>query len=491
MNNRSKILNAFTPNSEVEEPLSFAGRKDLVLNLTDSLLAHGSCPVIYGERGLGKTSLALQIARIALGDDQLLTELRQPHRALSPADAFVPFWVSCSKEVRTKNSLLQRIINTAATHESLNELAERRLKSVTDTHKLKLSIYEAQTKREFEQVHGESFTKLNVEEKLLLIVDQILASGAPGVLFVIDELDRVSKTDGLGDFLKNASSKRVKFLLVGVAQDISSLLVDHKSISRKLQPAFVTRMGKGELSEIIDKTLMALRKERLTFTFAELARARLVDVAGGYPWFVHCVGQEALLAAYDDGRQLVSDEDVALAIGRLSVTRFAQQYSDLFNKVVRDSRQREIVLRLFAKWPDYDIPVGEIYYLAKKLGVSNPAALKADLLKQKNGSILVSPPDHKKGIVRFRDAVFKRYLFIRDSIFEGVKEELTMHGALKNGAVNRTMLSSRLRAADNVVCPEVDTYQPAAEERSASFAVCRPLSLVRYADLRDTRHETW
>ncbi len=72
---RHVILNAFKPNSEVELPAGFAGRKDQIRQLTDALLTDRSCPVIYGDRGLGKNSLALQLARIALGDTELLEEI--------------------------------------------------------------------------------------------------------------------------------------------------------------------------------------------------------------------------------------------------------------------------------------------------------------------------------------------------------------------------------------------------------------------------------
>lgn len=91
MVDRRAILNAFKPNSEIEHPAGFAGRQTQVRQLTDALLTDRSCPVIYGDRGLGKTSLALQLARIALGDTVLLEEIGAGDSALSEADTFVPF----------------------------------------------------------------------------------------------------------------------------------------------------------------------------------------------------------------------------------------------------------------------------------------------------------------------------------------------------------------------------------------------------------------
>ena len=42
----------------------------------------GSCPLIYGDRGLGKTSLALQTQLIATGGQELLHQIDANDHAL-------------------------------------------------------------------------------------------------------------------------------------------------------------------------------------------------------------------------------------------------------------------------------------------------------------------------------------------------------------------------------------------------------------------------
>jgi hypothetical protein len=423
MGERQTVLNAFRPNGELENPGTFAGRRDLILDLTDSLQKEGSCPVIYGERGLGKSSLALQAARIALGDTELLVDMRKPERGLDSAKTFIPFWVSCTKEIRDKNALLQRIINTAETHDSLMPLAETKLQGKVDTHKLKLPFYEGATKRKYERTLKRSFTRLSVEEKLLLLSQQILESGAPGVLFVIDELDRVQSTDGLADFIKNASSERVKFLLVGVGQSVSTLIGDHESTVRKLDPTPVSPMTPADLRDIVGKTMGQLRKKVGLFEIAEPATELLVEAAGGYPWFVHSIGQEALIRVYDEERRLVEIKDVNRAIDRLSERKFAQHYSDLYHQAVGASPQREMVLRIAALWNAYDVSVSDVFKIAKQLGVTNPSSHKKALLQKKNGQIIMSKPNDS-GKVRFRNGVFKRYVCLRGSIHPGVRQQV-------------------------------------------------------------------
>ena len=92
---------------------------------------------------------------------------------------------------------------------------------------------------------------------------------------------------------------------------------------------------------------------------------------------------------------------------------------------VRDSRQREIVLRLMAKWSGDDVPLSEIYPLAKKLHVVNTYTSKRDLMLKRHGGVLVTPPMHTKGIILvcLKDMLIYVLLFIMV-----LKRELTAYG---------------------------------------------------------------
>jgi len=119
---RKIILNAFRPNSEIDNPSRFAGRQELVKDLTDALLTESSCPIIYGDKGLGKTSLAAQMARIALGDGELLREIGASKYIFSKDDIFAIFFIKCSDSTRSKRDVLQRLINSAEGAASLDDL---------------------------------------------------------------------------------------------------------------------------------------------------------------------------------------------------------------------------------------------------------------------------------------------------------------------------------------------------------------------------------
>jgi hypothetical protein len=180
-------------------------------------------------------------------------------------------------------------------------------------------------------------------------------------------------------------------------------------------------MTNQELLEIVDKAEAHLLENNIPFIFATAARHQLSLAAAGFPWFVHVLGQEALIKAWDEDRRVVNESDIETAISSLARSRYAQKFSDKYQQAVGDSSQREIVLRLLAKWPHGDVPSSAIYPLAKQLSVSNPSAPKADLLKERYGEVIVKPPHQDRGLVRFRDAMFKQYIDLRSSIYADVK----------------------------------------------------------------------
>lgn len=231
MADRSLILNAFKPDSVMDLPAGFAGRRRQVLELVDSLLSVGSCPVIYGDSGLGKSSLAVQLARIALGDIELLEDLGVPERALDEDQRFVPFWVPCSDATKSKDDLLQRMINQAIGFKSLKGFDDRNITSINSKEKINLKFYESETVKNFSNIGNKDFYKLDIEDQVLAVLETLREQGNRRALFIIDELDRVDHTQGIASFIKNVSNEDIKFLLVGVAQNVTTLLADHTSLA--------------------------------------------------------------------------------------------------------------------------------------------------------------------------------------------------------------------------------------------------------------------
>ena len=421
---RHVVLNAFRPGAEIYLPSQFAGRRDLIATLTDALHIEGMCPIIYGDRGLGKSSLATQIERIAVGDVELLENLRLSSSILRGNQCYVTFRISCTDEIENKNAILQRLINTAEGFQRVDQLPKMQQIGETVTNKIDLKFYENQVIETYKREGTlSSYTNLSIEEKLDACARYISEQQDRNVLCIIDELDRVSSTSGLASFIKSFSSDRLKFLLVGVGTSVSALLQDHGSLERILCPVEVKHMNTEELIQIITLTEYILKLFNIKIKFSDDAKKLLAYVSGGFPWFVHILGQQSLIEAYDAGELEISKDRVVSVIKNLPKNRFAQLFRDLYLKAVGDSRPREIILRLFAKWGTRDIPTSEIYPVAYKLGISNPSMYTKELQLKKYGHILERVPYRETGgIYSFRNSMFRRYIELRNSVYSGVKE---------------------------------------------------------------------
>jgi histone H3/H4 len=421
---REDLLNVFRPSTETVNPLRFAGRSHEVLDLLDALITDGSCPIIYGERGLGKSSLAYQIAKISLGDSELLTALNREDRLIKSDRVYIPIWLTCSDEIKTKNDLLDGIINFGKGYTCYKKMSGTNIKEIFDRGDIILSEIRHTISKKLLAEQGRVFSDIKAEEKIHLILNYIIKKHDKNILIILDEIDRVHNTTGLGSFLKNNSSSNIKFMMIGVANNISTLLKDHSSVERQILPIKVECMSKPELKDIVIKTETNLTDNGNSIKFSEDAIELIVRSADGYPWFVHVIGQEALLLMWDENRKTISRDDVEHAINNLSKSRFSQGYSDMYNKAIKDSLNREIVLRLMAKWHGEDIPLNDIYRLAKKLKVANPSVCKADLMTNKCGKIIYTPVSTGNNVVRFSNAVFKRYINLRSSLYGNVAAQV-------------------------------------------------------------------
>jgi histone H3/H4 len=401
----AKLQNAFRPGVELDEPSLFAGREKQIEELAKALNAVGSCPNIYGDGGLGKSSLALQTWLIAQGQSELLIRHGFEGWALSGDDTYLAFYVPCTDATSSTGAILERVANSLSSVQV--DPKDQLLIDRTTRREISLKIFSAETTKRYAAAKREVVQSPDVEERLTALAATLSETYGRRVLVLIDELDRVHDTSGLAAFVKANSTESLKFLLVGIAQNVSSLLDDHQSLERKAIPILVERMKVIELESIITRAVKRLRDDGVDMAFTDDASKMLAERAAGFPWFVHVIGQQALVKVGTDGRSTVEKTDVAQAMSHLTKNRFAQHFDDLYHQAVRDSTQREKVLRAFAEWKGRDIPTTEVYRKLKRtLGVSNPSIYKGHLMQSQFGRVLLTPPHQTWGLVRFANEMW-------------------------------------------------------------------------------------
>ena len=264
-----RLSQTFSPAAAVIRKDFFHGRQAIIRRLIDAANQNGQHAIIYGERGVGKTSLA-----------NVLSSFLEPFSSETIATAKV----NCYRETtyaQIWNSLFRQV--DLPTKDGYSSLA---LDDVFDT---------------LRQDDG---------RKLILIVD---------------EFDRIEDPDIdvlFADTIKTLSDFHIDIdttlILVGVADDVDDLITEHESVNRCLVQIHLPRMTIEELADIIESGI-----EIVGMRISEEAVARICKVSLGLPHYVHALGLTSGRAAIDDRRRAIESRDVAQAIGTL--TRESQQ----------------------------------------------------------------------------------------------------------------------------------------------------------------------
>jgi hypothetical protein len=260
----AQVNGAFTPGAPINSRDLFAGRKREVEKVLGTVFQPGQHAVLYGERGVGKTSLVN-----TLFDFLVMMGRYNYQRARVNCAAgmnFEQIWRAMFKQLKAK-----------VDGEDIGVILPK------DPHSE--DIREA-----FELADGPS-------------------------IVIIDELDKITDARvqvALADTIKTLSDNNVDttLILVGVADSLNQLLAEHRSIERAIRQIPMQRMYKGELLEIVDKGL----QQCAGLGIDPSARERIADYSQGLPFFTHMLAREAALRAVRTDRTYIIMPDLDYGI---------------------------------------------------------------------------------------------------------------------------------------------------------------------------------
>ena len=237
----------FRPRTPIATRDLFAGRWEQITTLLDSVNQSGLHIVIYGERGVGKTSLSNVIRPIVQAFDEDKRSIRREERLITKAvassdDSFSSLWHQLFSQITWKDN--------------------RPAYGLSPGTKLPNSIRKA-----FDL--GDNLAVDDVRRVLSMI---------PGAVYIVDEFDRCAKraSKNFTDLMKALSDFSIEctIILVGVAETIDGLMADHASISRALVQVLLPRMRPEELREILKKA-----EETLSVKFSSEAASLIVNIS--------------------------------------------------------------------------------------------------------------------------------------------------------------------------------------------------------------------
>lgn len=297
---RVSLDNVFSPLSPIDRASLFAGRKEQRRDLQRAITQKGGHAVLYGERGVGKTSLSNIIIEQYRGTNDTLAV----RVGCDSGDTFSSIWSKVFREIKL-----------ISTKRRVGFMAE------SDKHVRSLS----------EDLRGE-ITPNDVRV--------VLESLNANTVCVLDEFDRVGRdqTPLIADVIKMCSDYAVPatIILVGVAGSVGALLREHASVERALTQVPMPRMSSDELREIV-----IFGFSKVGMTIDEECLGHITKLSNGLPHYTHLLAQNAGHEAIDCGRTSVMGDDIDKAINR-AVLKSTESIKSAYATATRSPRPEHL-----------------------------------------------------------------------------------------------------------------------------------------------------
>ncbi len=274
---RAKLRTAYTPAQPVTDRKMYSGRNRVLASVIQAIEDQRLHAVIYGERGLGKTSTLHVLAQTA-------------------KDArYIVVYITCSAD-----STFDEIFRAIAAgiplmfHADYGPMSEK-----------------AQLGETFAAIVGPEPVNTRLGGEILAKV------AGTRVLVILDEFDRAVSEEyrrNIAELIKTLSDRaaRVQLLIGGVAANLSELIANVPSIQRNIFALQLPKMTRQEITDLVRNG------ERVSgVTFDDGAIEAIFHQSLGFPYLATLLSHRSALVAIDHARVKVAADDVAQATGEV------------------------------------------------------------------------------------------------------------------------------------------------------------------------------
>jgi Cdc6-like AAA superfamily ATPase len=263
----------FTPSTPINIAEALAGRTEQIRKLVDTISERGRHAIIYGEPGVGKTSVA-QVLQYFV--PRKTSEVIYIRKAAFSSDDYSSVWMEIFKNIK--------FVADAGYGEKTYTVSDMYSSGVTPNDVV----------RELS----------NFQPNHIPII-------------VIDEYNVIKDKDSphtMAETIKAVSDAglNVTIVIVGISDTVESLIEGHASISRCCEEVLMPRMHNGEMQALVES-----RTSKLGMKIAGDAKWKIINLSKGLPAFCHGLGKGAVIAAIDQKRRSVEEKEVDISINVL------------------------------------------------------------------------------------------------------------------------------------------------------------------------------
>lgn len=389
------LTELLTPSKEITTPDRLFGRSRRLTEISRSLASEGRHVFIYGDRGVGKTSLAVTAAYL--------------HNSAENEPIYVP----CGENTSFAD-VLQAV--GAARIPVAERVDQRKWAGGVNVSIPGIGGLGGNLSQEAKTTIPKPVNVIEALDVLRLIAQ----SGRGRRIIVIDEFDRIRKEEDktlFSELLKNAATldADIRFIFCGIGRSVEEIIGAHPSSGRYFEPIELEKLHHNFLWDIINQVA-----ERAKIVVPHEIKMRIGIVSDGFPHFVHLIGQCMFWAMQDDPETVTTcarnhyETGIKGALQKTEPSlRLAWQKA---TEKTKNRAQYEEALWALADKAETRRQVPDIYersykriMLARTGPMLNQKTFNARLLtlrKESHGEVLVG---YGSGYYSFRESVLRGY----------------------------------------------------------------------------------
>jgi AAA domain-containing protein len=397
---QQKTREVFTPYAPITTPEFFIGRLAQIEQLVNQLRSPGRHAALFGDRGVGKTSLASVIPFfLKLNVDQV-------------------YYIRCTSDTRAEDLLKDILIKTGKEFKGV-----ARATSTEKKKGLGINNVAAASRVTNAQLKEESLADLRQTFNNHIQGDLKINDG----IIVIDDFDKVSRPGvhkRLAEILKHMSDEhcKTKILVVGVSESVNALFRGESSLPRSLASVHLDRFSNDELVAIISKG-----EGELGVKFDTKSSNTVLGLSDGFASHLHLLCQNGVYEMANDmwdgsgGRwsssqgMVVTSDHLFRGIGNAiegaeTVLRVSYELATV--TTWRKTQLFQYLIWGIAMAPDSEVHIDDIVQNMNKLMDNKISKSKISyhlgkLQKNEKGKVLTKV---RSGVYRFRDPLMRGFV---------------------------------------------------------------------------------
>lgn len=336
----------FSPGKLPINPGNVYAQRGKIEKKTLKSLKRGFIPLVFGEYGVGKTSMVRHILKPYEKKNRLVNIESVAHKSLS--DVFKSCLETLNYEVQVRTTRSREHTEGKAEEGELSfNSSALSAKYKSEKNEKTSNIITTENELYVTSPSDSKFMKLCDDNQLALILDELHNANES----FIKELVVFIKTYG------NANCKNFKIILLGTSSDPDRLVQQDTGIDRLIEDCHLESMRDDEAKQLITEGM-----HKLNVTVEDTALKKLVKMCVGSPNILQYVCLEASEAALDRETHVIYSQDIEDAISEYVNSKASRLYRSYKGAIetVGDKMYRKQILRAISESDDEYVTMQQI-----------------------------------------------------------------------------------------------------------------------------------